>query len=72
MISPWAPIVLSEIGLQAMKAPPVATVPAGKPRINAAIIRAAREDGRDLYVFATAMMERGLDSWLAQRRKGQS
>lgn len=38
-----------------------------KPRISAAVIRAARIDGRDLYAFATALIDMGLDCWRDDR-----
>lgn len=47
--------------------PPVATQPEGKPRISAAVIRAAKIDGRDLPVFVTALIDMGLECWRDDR-----
>lgn len=43
------------------------TPPPGKPRINAAVIRAAKLDGRDLPTFVTALIDMGLECWRDDR-----
>lgn len=48
---------------------PIAPAPveAGKPRISAAVIRAAKLDGRDLPTFVTALIDMGLECWRDDR-----
>lgn len=48
--------------------PPLAApAPAGKPKIKAAVIRAATLDGRDLPTFVTALIDMGLECWRDDR-----
>lgn len=46
-----------------------APAPAGKPKISAAVIRAAKLDGRDLPTFVTALIDMGLECWRDDRRE---
>lgn len=47
---------------------PAAAEPSiGKPRLSAAVIRAAKVDGRDLAAFVTALIDMGLDCWRDDR-----
>ncbi|RIA37492.1 hypothetical protein DFR49_3377 [Hephaestia caeni] len=47
--------------------PPPEPAAGGKPRVSAAVIRAARIDGRDLPTFVTALIEMGLECWRDDR-----
>jgi len=63
--NPWRPekhaAMMARYGL--------ASAPAaeGKPKISAAVIRAAKVDGRDLPTFVTACIEMGLACWRDDR-----
>lgn len=49
--------------------PSPAPAPADKPKISAAVIRAAKLDGRDLPTFVTALIDMGLECWRDDRRE---
>lgn len=48
-------------------APTPSPAPEAKPRISAAVIRAAKIDGRDLPTFVSALIAMGLDCWRDDR-----
>lgn len=50
-----------------VSAPPAEPAPPGKPKIKAAVIRAATLDGRDLPTFVTALIDMGLECWRDDR-----
>ncbi|WP_139198044.1 hypothetical protein [Sphingomonas gellani] len=70
----WSPenhqSTMLRLGHPELRDPPAAPRPAptgDKPRINAAVIRAAKLDGRDLPIFVTALIDMGLECWRDDR-----
>ncbi|TVV75567.1 hypothetical protein [Sphingomonas solaris] len=50
----------------------IAPEPAGKPKLRAAVLRAAREDPRPFDEFVTALIDLGLESYLEFRGLGRA
>ncbi|APR52005.1 hypothetical protein CA223_06735 [Sphingomonas koreensis] len=58
---------ITETASNPAAAPAESEMGGGKPRISAAVIRAAKLDGRDLPTFVTGLIEMGLECWRDDR-----